>query len=148
MFAKFVAAISAKSRLRTVLLVFAALPFLMSVASTSSFAQAPDSGGQERTLTMKEGFSVPLELKVRNLQSKTWLKDLEIEVKNVGKKPIYAVVAYLMFPEAKLSGNIGIPLDFGNPKNVSFDRSAEPDDPHIDPGDAFIFKIELDLQKG
>lgn len=145
MLAKYIAAISANRRLWIVLLVFAAIPVL---AALPSAAQSPDFAGQERTLRMKEGFSVPLEVKLRNLQSETWLKDLEIEVKNVGKKPIYSIVAYLMFPDAKLAGNVGIPLDYGNPKNVSFDRYAEAEDPHIGPGDSYVFKIDSNLQKG
>lgn len=148
MYTKFVATISANRRLWIVLLVFAALPFLIKTTWSSSSAQSPDSAGQERKLKMKEGINVPLEVQVRNLQSKEWLKDLEIEVKNVGKKPIYSIVAYLMLPDVKWAERVGIPLDYGNPKNTRFDRYAEAEDPRIDPGDSYVFKIDEDLQKG
>ena len=39
-------------------------------------------------------------------------------------------------------------MDYGNPKNTSFDRYAEADDPHIDPGDTYVFRIDRDLQIG
>jgi hypothetical protein len=148
MYAKFVAAISANRRMWIVLLVFASLPFLIKTAWLSSSAQSPEAAGQERKLKMKEGISVPLEVKVRNLQSDTWLKDLEIEVKNVGKKPIYSIVAYVMLPDDKRAERVGIPLDYGNPKNVDISRYSEAGDPHIDPGDTYVFKIDEQLQKG
>ena len=61
--------------------------------------QSPESTGQERKLKVTEYKDLPLEVKVRNLQSKRWLKDLEIEVKNISGRPIYFIVAYLQFPD-------------------------------------------------
>ena len=43
-------------------------------------------------------------VKVRNLQSDTWYNDLGIEVKNVSSKPIYFILAYLIFPDDKRHG--------------------------------------------
>jgi len=148
MYAKFTAVLSANRRLWIVLLVFTAAPFLIKAAWTSSSAQSPDSAAQERKLKMKEGINVPLEVKVRNLESKDWLKDLEIEVKNVGKKPIYSILAYLIFPDDKRAEHVGIRLMYGNPKNIDLDRCAELEDPHLDPGDLYVFKIDEDFQKG
>jgi len=147
MYAKFTSVLSAYRRLWIVLLIFAALPFLIKVAWFSSSAQSPESTTQERKLKMKEGINVPLEVKVRNLQSKEWLKDLEIEVKNVGKKPIYSILVYLIFPDDKAAERVGFPLIYGNPKNISFDRDPEAEDPHLDPGDSYVFKVEELYQK-
>jgi len=148
MYLKFTAVISANRRLWIVLLIFAALPFLIKVGWSSSSAQSPDSTAQERKLKMKEGINVPLEVKVRNLQSKDWLKDVEIEVKNVGKKPIYFIRVYLIFPDDKRAEKVGFPLEFGNPKLALLDRYAQVEDPHIDPGDTYVFKVEELYQKG
>ena len=41
---------------------------------------------------------------VRNLQSETWHKDLEIEVKNISDKPIYSILAFLAFDDIKVVG--------------------------------------------
>lgn len=45
---------------------------------------------QERKLTTRDFQGMPLAVRVRNLQSDTWHKDLEIEVRNVSGKPIYS----------------------------------------------------------
>lgn len=147
MYIRFVAVISAYRRLWIGLLVFAALPFLIKTAWSSGSAQSPESAGQERKLKMKEGINVPLEVKVRNLQSETWLKDLEIEVKNVGTKPIYSILGYLIFPDDKRAERIGVRLIYGNSKNIRLDRYAEADDPHIDPDDIYVFKIDDDFRE-
>ena len=149
MYARVIAAISANRRLWITLLVFAALPLLIRTAWTSTSAQPTVSSGQEREFKLhREYKDLPLEFHVKNLQSKDWLKDLEVEIKNVGKKPIYSVLAYLIFPDDKRAEEVGIPLDYGNPKNVRLDRYAEAMDPHIDPGDVYVFKIDEDLQQG
>jgi hypothetical protein len=147
MYDKLTAKISANRRLWIVLLIFTAIPFLIKVAWPSS-AQSPEAPSQERKFKMKEGINVPLEVKVRNLQSKNWLEDLEIEVKNIGDKPIYSIVAYILLPDDKRAERVGIPLDYGNPENISFHRLAEPQDPHINPGDTYVFKIAEKFRKG
>ena len=114
MYIRWFETLSANRRLLVALVVFAALPLAVTIGLSSS-AQSPASTGQKRTFKMKDKISVPLEIQVRNLESDTWLKDLEIEVKNVGKKPIYSIVAYLMFRQPSCE-SFGIPFDFGNPR--------------------------------
>src|SRR5947209_18784810 len=76
-----------------------ALIFLISGTLTSSTAQSPESSTQERKLKLKGFKDIPVAIReVRNLQSDTWHKDLEIEVKNISDKPIYFMLAYLIFP--------------------------------------------------
>jgi hypothetical protein len=147
MYTRWIEALSANRRLLVALVVFAALPLAVTIGLPSS-AQSPESAGQKRTFKMKDKISVPLEVQVRNLESETWLKDLEIEVKNVGKKPIYSIVAYLMLPDSPIADSVGIPFDYGNPKNVRLDRIAEADDPRIDPGESFVFKVDEKIRKG
>ena len=147
MYIRWIEALSANRRLVVALVVFAALPLAFTIGLPSS-AQSPASAVQKRTFKMKEKISVPLEIQVRNLESDTWLKDLEIGVKNVGKKPIYSIVAYLMLPDSPVADSFGIPFDYGNPKNVRLDRVAEADDPHIDPGESFVFKVDEQIRKG
>ena len=86
---------------------------------------------------------------VRNLQSETWHKDLEIEVKNVSDKRIYFIWASLVFPDEKVrSGESGIALTFGASESIEIERLSEPDDTHLDPGESYIFTIPESLQKG
>jgi len=119
--------------------------------STSAAAQTPDSVEQDRNLRVKEFKDIPITVReVRNLKKDTWYKDLEIEVKNVSKKPIYMISGDLSLPDTTADpaggGSYGIPLLFNANKNI-WDR-AEPGDPHIDPGEVYVFTIPEDLQRG
>jgi hypothetical protein len=90
---------------------------------------------------------MPLEVRaVRNLQSENWLKDFELEVKNVGQKPIYFILGYLLFPEDKSAERVGIRLMYG--RGINAERQSDHADAHIDPGGVYIFKIDEDFQKG
>jgi hypothetical protein len=61
---------------------------------------------QERTFKLRDFKDNPLAVRqVKNLQSDTWHKDLEIEVKNTSTKQIYSMLAYLDFPDVKVAGN-------------------------------------------
>jgi hypothetical protein len=106
---------------------------------------------EERKLKTKTFKDMPLEVRaVKNLQSDTWHKDLEIEVKNISTKPIYFILAYLIFPDVPAPGNgqSGIHLYFGDTKNVDVSKIADPQDPHIDPGETFILTIAEQFRKG
>jgi hypothetical protein len=93
---------------------------------------------------------MPLSLgDVRGLDSDTWYNDLEIELKNTSKKPIYAVLAYLDFPDVPVpDGFYGIPLVFGASKNIDYERDADPADPYLKPGDKLVFTIPENMRKG
>ena len=109
--------------------------------------QATDTG--ERKFTVKEFKDMPLEVKVKNLQSTSWHKDIEIEIKNISNKPIYFVLAYLIFPDDKVSdGEVGLPLAFGKRENVRIDHLSDPDDAHIDPGKTYVFKVSEPYRQG
>src|SRR5438309_12052540 len=93
--------------------------FLFPVGATTKGQQQSDS--QERTFKTRDFKDMPLAIvKVRNLQSDTWYKDLEIEVKNISTKPIYSILAYLIFPDNKIYGNevAGITLEYGVRKYI------------------------------
>ena len=106
----------------------------------------------ERTLKTREFKDMPLEVrKVKNLDSDTWHKDLEIEVKNIGGKPIYSILAYLEFPDKKVehNGNVsGILMQFGEDKYIDITTVGNPQDPHLNPGDSYVFTIAEQYRKG
>jgi hypothetical protein len=130
---------------------------LAAILVASAFAiPATASGGglqqdkKERRLKAKDFKDVPLVVTaVRNLDSDTWHKDLEIEVKNVSNKPIYFVLAYLSFPDVPVSNGVfGIALEFGTRRNIDYRNTAAPEDPHINSGDKFVFTIPENMRKG
>jgi hypothetical protein len=96
----------------------------------------------ERKFKVKEFKDMPLTVKVTNLQSKTWHRDLQIEVKNISKRPIYFILAYLVFPgETPPNGEVGITLHFGRLENIQIRHLADPADPHLDPNAIYSFTI-------
>jgi hypothetical protein len=112
---------------------------------------AGQEGPRERTFKNREFKDIPLAVtKVSKLQSDTWYKDLEIEVKNISNKPIYFILAYLDFPDIPEPGDdvYGIALEFGKRGNIDYTRDADPLDPHLNPGDKFTFTIPEKLRTG
>jgi len=113
--------------------------------------RAFQEGREERTFKAREFKDMPLVIRqVRNLQSETWHKDLEIEVKNVSSKPIYFILAYLQFPDVPVpaDGVYGIALEFGNRRNLDYRKDSDPQDPHLNPGEKFTFTIPESMKKG
>jgi hypothetical protein len=119
---------------------------------TASTAPSLQSARQERKLKLKPFKDAPVVIhKVRNLQSDEWHKDLEIEIKNISGKPIYFMLAYLIFPDQPTpsGGQAGIRLVYGDPKrNGHIDRYSNPEDEHLKPGETYVFTIPEIDRKG
>jgi hypothetical protein len=126
--------------------------FLVKTVLIASRAQSPDDAGQERKLELKTFKDIPVSIhKVKNLNSNSWHKDLEIEIKNVSDKPIYFMLAYLTFPDQPVppGGVAGIRLMYGDPKkNGLIDNYANPEDEHLKPGEIYVFTIPEIDRKG
>jgi hypothetical protein len=118
---------------------------IYAVGRTQSNAPA-----DERKFKVKEFKDMPLELhEVRNLQSDKWNKDLEIEMKNVSGKPIYFILAYLIFPDVPVpNGEAGVRFTFGKPENILIKNVAGPEDPHLDPDETYVFTIDEGCRRG
>jgi hypothetical protein len=128
-------------RLLHLTILGAASIFLISALSAIGQTQS-DEPSDERKFKVKEFKDMPLEVEVKNLQSKTWHKDLEIEVTNVSNKPIYFILAYLIFPDDKVpNGDVGIALHYGKRENILITHLADANDPHLAPGETYIFTI-------
>lgn len=128
-------------RLLLLIIFAAASTFLIKFSYALGHAQLQESSA-ERKLNVIEFKDMPVEVKVKNLQSKTWHKDLEIEVKNISKRPIYFILAYLTFPDdtpPSNSDDVGFALHYGKRENIRISHLADPADEHLAPGEKYIF---------
>ena len=121
--------------------------FLLPIRATTKEQEPGDS--QERTLKTLDFKDMPVAIvKVRNLQSDSWYEDLGIEVKNVSTKPIYSILAFLIFPNDKEHERSGITLSYGERKYISLTEIADPKDPHLEPGETFVLTIAQQYRRG
>jgi hypothetical protein len=96
------------------------------------------------------GYKLPIEIvSVRNLQRRThWMRDLEVEIKNVSAKSIYEVYVLLSMPDAK--GPSGAPkavsLEYGRPYLVHPRQRPSDHDKPFGPGETVILKVKGGLE--
>jgi hypothetical protein len=109
-----------------------------------------DSASQDRKIKAREFPDMPVVVvAIRNGESETWWKDLEIEVKNISSKPIYFVRAYLVFPDEKQSsGESGIRLTWGDAAKLDSRTYAGPKAERVEPGKNFVLTIPEMFRKG
>ncbi len=116
---------------------------LASVCVRTTATSAAQSEQAERVLEDKIPVHLPIKVKVKNLQNKHWARDLEVEVRNTGSKPIYVLDIFILMPEVK--GPNGSPMGFGfyyGPgRPVTVGMRPEPEDVPLNPGESHTFKI-------
>src|SRR5215813_12744405 len=120
-------------RLLAVLFFLVGLPLPMNLTSPS----CAQSG--ERVLESLIGKEVPMTVKVKHekedsfkdLKNKDWARELELELTNTGKKPIFFVFMYLI-TDVKLNGSaLQFQVLFGRPELGDIVSKASPDEPAI-----------------
>lgn len=136
--------------------VVSALCFALLLAAgnlPAGSAQAPE----ERKVNVHAYNRMPVMVKeIRNLNKKDdWYRDLEIEVKNISRQPIYFIALGLEFPnippsatsEPRADGSsptkatTGFSVDYGDSRLSDLRVLAGPDDVPIKPGESHVFKI-------
>jgi hypothetical protein len=115
---------------------------------------------EERSLEDKIPEHLPIKIKIRadrekefkDLDNKHWARDLEIEVKNTGTKPIYQLVLLIELPEADINnGKQLFSVRFGRVALSVFKEpieTAKPDDVPIKPGETIVLKIPESQARG
>jgi hypothetical protein len=99
---------------------------------------------------------MPVRVKqVRNLHKEEgWFRDLEIEVENISRTPIYFISIIIEFPDiqatppsARTDGSsparsvTGFRLTFGADRLMNLRELPTPDDAHLKPGETYVFTI-------
>ena len=116
-----------------------------------------ESGVPRRVAVNLSDKAIPLVLKsVRNLDSDSWIEDMELEVENTSNRPIYHLLITISFPEAprttrsdgKLSG-LGTIVEYGRKDfGTHQDELARDDDVPIRPGEKAVLKLEQVYREG
>lgn len=83
------------------------------------------------------------ERKFRDLANDNWAHDLELEVKNIGEKPIYHLWFYLEVPEAKIAdSHQGFTIMYGRMELADLNNRPTPGDVPILPGETKVLTLE------
>lgn len=127
-------------------LTLSGLSMLLSgpVALTSTAA----SQRGERVSENKIPAHLPIKVKVNNLHGPKWPRELELEVRNTGSKPIY-FLKLLIVTDVITENNVpaGFSFRYGRAEMASTEAVPTPEDVPIAPGDTHVFKIEEKFAK-
>lgn len=123
------------------------LAFFLIVSGIGVVPSTAQSSPEERELEDKIPKHLPLKVKVKNLNSEKWTRDIEIEVTNTSNKPIYYLRLGLFFDDVKMENGdyLGFPLRYGRADLYLIENKATPEDVPIQPGETYIFKAPKSL---
>jgi hypothetical protein len=124
--------------------------FLISVGVGVVSSTAQSTPKEERKLEDKIPKHLPLKIKVKNLNNEKWARDVEVEIINIGDKPIYYLRMSLSLPEVitENNRNLGFPISYGRDDFIDFGEPIQPDDVPIKPGESYTIKIPAQFQQG
>jgi len=125
---------------------------LPATAAEIALLRSQEQVKEERELEDTVPKHVPIKVKIKaekekafkDLDNENWLRDLEIEVKNTGTKPIYFLELQVYLPETRgPDGNIvGFGgLFYGRTDLISISAPLKADDVPLKPGETHIFTI-------
>jgi len=142
-------------RILFVLVVLAAVSaLLMNATSSPATAQSPEETSESPNFRLLENRTpehLPIKVRIkrekektfRDLDNENWARDLELEVKNTGDKPIYTLFFYLLVPEAKIAnGYQAFSIFYGRVALSKWEERPMPEDVPIKPGETVVLKIE------
>ncbi|HEX8651501.1 MAG TPA: hypothetical protein VF708_11735 [Pyrinomonadaceae bacterium] len=129
--------------------------FTLSLGSMPSLSRA-QSPAQERKYEVRTFRNMPVAVhEVRNLQKgEDWLRDMEIEVKNISDKSIYYISLNVLFPDipppagSPANSKVAFNLEYGNSRLRLLWNLAGPEDAPIEPGKTYVFTIPEEYATG
>lgn len=132
------------------------LALLIGIAAAHVYAAQSEGNGQDlapRTLEVLDvGYKLPIEIvAVRNLQKREhWIRDLELEIKNVSAKPIYEIYFTLFMPDDKGKGGapVAVSLEYGRLDLIHPRQRPSAEDKSFGPGETVLLKVSEGLWRG
>jgi hypothetical protein len=129
-------------------MLLAAFATVCAVGIVSSTAQSTQEEKEERKFENTIPAHVPIKVKVKNeqafknLKNKNWARELEIEVKNTGSKPIYFMYMLMVMPDVTVGGYpYALQLHYGRKMLVRLNTPIQPDDVPILPGESVTLTV-------
>src|SRR6266436_7227832 len=132
------------------------LILLLGISDAQVYATQSEGDEQDlapRTLELLDvGYKLPIEIvAVKNLRKKKhWLRDFEVEIRNVSTKPIYGVYFLLLLPDDKGSSGlpVGLYLEYGRSELLHRGEHASASDKHFGPSETVILKTDKRVWTG
>jgi hypothetical protein len=141
----------------TLLVLFLVLCGVSIVSSTAQVSQdnAAASPQREREFKSIVPDHVPIKVKVKNdksfkdMKNKAWFRELEIEVRNTGSKPIYYLYVVISMPEVIVQGYpLGFRVTYGRSDLLFLSTPIMSDDVPILPGESITLKVPENKVRG
>ena len=135
--------------------LFLLVSFTLAVCVTGLVFTAR-SRAQEREFKNTIPAHVPVKVKLKNeekfkkLENAEWARDLEVEVRNTGTKPIYFLYMVVRMPEMtdEYGHAAAFQFHYGRKALVSFGEEVLPEDVPILPGESVTLKVSETQLKG
>jgi hypothetical protein len=132
------------------------LLMLIGLTAAQVYAAQSEGNGEElapRTLEVLDvGYKLPIEIvAVRNLRKRQhWVRDLELEIRNVSNKPLYEIYFTLFMPDDKnpMGASYAVSLEYGRFDLLHPRQRASAYDEPIGPGETVVLKVKELLSKG
>jgi hypothetical protein len=137
-------------RLKSTVTAMVLLAFFLLLGGIGSVSSTAQSSPEERELDDKIPKHLPIKVKVKNLNKENWVREVEVEVKNTGDKPIYYLSFSLDMPEvfSETGSVVAVSLKYGRSDLSAFEGRPTPEDVPIQPGDTYIMKVPENQMRG
>jgi hypothetical protein len=139
-----------------VLFVVSLFTFALIKTTISTTAQSSQA---KRQLDNRVPGHLPIKVKIKkekeenfqDLKNERWIRDFELEVRNTGERPIYALSVAWMLEEVKMpNGNpYGAIFRYGRSEFITNPgETPKPEDIPIQPGETHLFKLSAKSVEG
>jgi hypothetical protein len=128
---------------KSTVLVAALLIAFLGLCAVGVVPCTAQSSPEERELEDKIPKHLPIKVKVKNLNKQNWVREVEVEVKNTGDKPIYYLGFNLQMPEVITETGNGVIVTFryGRSELGRFESRPTPEDVPIQAGETYVMKV-------
>jgi|GEM_PF-829414 len=128
----------------------ASLAFFMLCGGLGVVPSTAQSQPEPRELEDKIPKHLPIKVKVKNLDKEKWVREVEIEVKNTGDKPIYYLSFSLIMPEvfSETGSVVAVSLKYGRRALGVFEGRPTAEDVPIQPGETYVMKVPENEMRG